>query len=480
MSDIKNSIQLTAQITALVGLILMIAPAVSFSRDNSLTAGLSVGLDYDDRSSDGSDDDDYRRLVLSPMVQFRSLSERDSFRLRAAPGIRYDLEESDTDWDSNLSVAVDRDMTEFWQMGISNNFLRSDSSDASDTRDTRDTVTTGFSDQAEPSEGDVEIAPSTTDPQLSGDRGRRRYWRNTLGLFSTHFYSEGSLFRMDTNYIALRNDDTGFRGDEDYDRYTAGLRNEHRYNAKWKSTTGVRYVLGDFEPSDDSAEDELSDDLQEYHLQLGLDNESILNNLLSVSYNYAATRFDETEQNDSDIHQMRFTWRRDISSRLYTKLGFGPSYQKTEGQDANWSENGIAEVNYELEYGFLNFLVEKSHSVDNFSGSDERGAVDSWETRLSGMHRLQKDLSLSGSLAYISEDREEFQETPSNGDESQITEFNRERYIAGARLSYNFWQYYTASVNYTFTTQDSERAGDDYDDHRILLTLSWQKELFHW
>jgi hypothetical protein len=469
MSDIKNSIQ----ITALVGLILMIAPAVAFSRDNSLTAGISVGLDYDDRSGAGSDDDDYRRLVLSPMVQFRSLSERDSFRLRAAPGIRYDLEDTDTDWDSNLNVAADRYMTEFWQMGVSNNFLRSDYSD--------DTMTRGVSDQAEPSEGEeVEIAPSTTEPQLSNDRGRRRYWRNTLGLFSNHFYREGSLFRMDANYIVLRNDDTGFRGDEDYDRYTAGLRNEHRFNAKWKSTTGLRYVLGDFEPSDDAAEDELSDDLQEYHLQLALDNESIQNNPLSVSYNYTATRFDETLQNDSDIHQMRLTWRRDISSRLYTKLGFGPTYEKTEGQDADWSENGIAEVNYAWEHAVLNFQVEKKHDVDNFSGSDERGTVDSWETRLTGRYQLLKDLSLSGRLAYINEDREQFRATASSGDESQITEFNRERYIAGAILRYTFWQFYTAGVDYTFTKQDSEQAGDDYDDHRILLTLSWEKELFHW
>jgi hypothetical protein len=93
---------------------------------------------------------------------------------------------------------------------------------------------------------------------------------------------------------------------------------------------------------------------------------------------------------------------------------------------------------------------------------------------------LLKDLSLSGRLAYINEDREQFRATASSGDESQITEFNRERYIAGAILRYTFWQFYTAGVDYTFTKQDSEQAGDDYDDHRILLTLSWEKELFHW
>ncbi len=61
-----------------------------------------------------------------------------------------------------------------------------------------------------------------------------------------------------------------------------------------------------------------------------------------------------------------------------------------------------------------------------------------------------------------------------------LDKYHDDLYIAGTGLSYTFLQFYTASVDYTFTKLDSDRAGDDYDDHRVLLTLSWQKELFHW
>lgn len=458
MSIIKYS----KQFSALVVLCLMAAPAVSFSRDNSLTAGVSVGFDYSDRSGEGADDeDDSQQFVLSPMMNLVSLSERDSFELLAAPGIKYDVEDSDTDWDARLEAKADRFFTRTWQMGVSNRFIRSDY---------HDTVTRSISDPTDPTLEEIDLP---ADPQLSTDRGRRQYWRNTVGLFSNHFYQEDSLIGLSGDYIVLRNDDTGFAGDEDYDRYTLGLRNEHRYNAKWKSFTGVRYVVGDFEESDSIAgtplDDELSEDLKEYYLDLAIENNSIVNNPITVSYNYIATRYDEDLQNDSDIHQMRLTWRKDFSSRMYTILGIGPTYVETDGQDDEWSENGIAEVNYTFQHGFINFLVEKSYDVDNFSGSDERGAVDTWESRLAGSYRLKKDIALSGRLSCINEDREE-----EGGD------FQRDRYIAGTVLSYTFWQYYTASIDYTFTKQESDRVGDDYDDHRVLLTLSWEKELFRW
>jgi hypothetical protein len=458
MSIIKYS----KQFSALVVLCLVAAPAVSFSRDNSLIGGISLGFDYSDRSGEGADDeDDSQQFVLSPMINFISLSERDSFELLAAPGLKYDVEDSETDWDARLEVKADRFMTRTWQMGVSNRFLRSDY---------HDTVTRSIIDPADPP---LEEIVTPTDPQLSTDRGRRQYWRNTVGLFSNHFYQEDSLIGLNADYIILRNDDTGFAGDEDYDRYSVGLRNEHRFNAKWKSILGLRYVVGDYDDSDSFAgtptDEELSDDVEEYYLDMAVENNSIANNPLSLSYNYIATRFDEDLQDDSDIHQMRVTWRRDFSSRMYTRLGIGPTYEKTEGRSANWSENGIAEINYAFQHAFINFLVEKKYDVDNFSGSDERGSVDRWESRLAGSYQLKKDIALSGRLSYINEDREE-----SGGD------FQRDRYIAGTKLSYTFWQYYAASIDYTFTKQDSDRERDEYDDHRVLLTLSWKKELFRW
>lgn len=461
-----NGITNSKIIAGLTVLTLMTVPVGAFARVNSLIGGLSTGYDYSPDSDRGSDNDKSERVFLSPMLHFSSLSERDSFELQASPSIKYDLDQYNTDWDSNVRVAADRFMTKDLQMGISNHYLVSDYFE---------TGTDTLTNPGNPSE--EVIAP--TDPDLSSDRGRQRYWRNSLSLFSNYAYREDSSFRLDLGYVVLRNDGETFNNDDnqEYDRYSATLGNKHRYNAIWSSAMDFQFVFGDFKENDFA--DELSDDLKEYRLSLAVDNESIIHNPISLSFDYTAARYDESERNDDDIFQMRLTWRRDFSPRLYTILGAGPSYSKTEGQDAQWGGNGIAEIQYDVvEHGFLNFRVEKNYDVDNFSGSDESGVVDTWATILSGRYQLRSDLGLSGRLGYLYEDREEL--SPEPGDANNTDTFHEDRYIAGAGLRYTFLQFYTASVDYTFTKLNSDRSEDDYDDHRVLLTLSWQQELLRW
>ncbi|MBW2660287.1 MAG: hypothetical protein JRC87_11985, partial [Deltaproteobacteria bacterium] len=347
-------------------------------------------------------------------------------------------------------------------------------------------------------------------PQLSTDPGRRRYTRNTLNLFSDYFYMEDSLFQVGFSYILLKNDDDGVRSYEDYDRYMISLRDEHRFNPEWRSILDLQFVKGDFESTDPAVadavvgelapgvdftptEDQLSNDLNEYHLMLTAENNSFIHNPLFLTYNYIGAKYDEPLRNDSDIHQMRFTWRRDFSSQMYTRLGLGPSYEKTEGRDENWGGNGVAELNYQVERGYYNFLVDKRYTVDNFSGDNQQGAVDAWDSRFSFGYLLLKDLTLNGSLGYVYEDRESPQlalgrvlatDAPpiilAGDNAGQLEEYHNDIYTVGAGLSYNFKQFYTAGISYTFIRQDSDRIGQDYDDHRLLLTLSWEKELFRW
>ena len=98
----------------------MAVPGTSFSRVNSLIGGIGTFLDYSDRTYDSERDDsnDYRNIGLRPMINFQSKSEKDSFQLRAAPSIRYDLDNEETDWDSNLTVAADRFIYQSWQLDI--------------------------------------------------------------------------------------------------------------------------------------------------------------------------------------------------------------------------------------------------------------------------------------------------------------------------------------------------------------------------
>lgn len=451
---------------AILGLMI---PVSSYSRVNSLTGGIGTYFDYSERNydSDRRDSEVYRSVGLRPMIDFESTSEKDSFLLRAAPSINYDLENEETDWNNNLEVAADRFIYKSWQLKFSNTFIRSDYYDQNTNIASR---------PVDPSPG----VPEVSNPTLTTDQNRRRFWTNTLNIDSNHFYRQDSLFRLGFNYTALRNDDSGDLGYDDYDRYVASILDEHRFNAIWKTTADFRYVVGKYDNLPDSIttqpDNQFSRDLKEYRSQLGVENDSITHNPLSLDYYYIGTNYDDSLRSDIALHQMRATWKREFSPHLYTRLGGGPSYGKAEGSSANWGGNGIAELNYLVEHGFFNFRVDKRYGVDNFSGNNERGATDTWDSRFSLGYELQKDLTASGSLSYISEDRKyQFSDVVNVPDS-----YHNDLYIAGAGLDYNFWRNYTASVDYTYINQDSERFDDSYDDHRILLTLSWQKELYHW
>ena len=178
---------------------------------------------------------------------------------------------------------------------------------------------------------------------------------------------------------------------------------------------------------------------------------------------------------------MRFTWERVFSPQVYTRLGVGPSYAKTEGSDGYWGGNGVAELNYQIERGSFNFLLDKRYDVDNFSGTDRRGQVDIGDTRVSFDYLLQRDLAFTSYLSYIYEDREEpLLALDDAGLITGLEDVHTDRYIAGVGLNYTFLRYYSAGIDYTFIKQESDRIGDTYDDHRLLLILSWQKELARW
>jgi len=230
------------------------------------------------------------------------------------------------------------------------------------------------------------------------------------------------------------------------------------------------------------SEDELSSDLWEYRGSLTLDNYSIERNPLSLSYRYITTRYDEELRRDLDIHQMRATWRRDFSSRLSTSVGLGPTYLDLEGQDNEWDVNGLAEINYLLERGSFNFAVEKGFDTADFGGTTDRGLVDYWEARLTMSYQLLQSLTLTASLAYLYDDRTEpaaaivTVDGLSEEEIDEVVEYHIDRYRAGLGLTYDFWQHYSAGLDYAYLTQDSDRLLDSYD----ALLRENDHDLYYW
>lgn len=478
---------------SLGALVLILLPATPFARTNKITTGLSTSYDYDDRQADpitvdpatnkitGTRTDtsnyDYSRLAVQPLLDFVSDSQENHFNLHVAPSIKYDLLGNQTDWDNDLLISAEHSLTKAWQFNASNAFLRSDY---------HDPLSGGTVDS-----GNQNIPSST--PGLSSDPGRTRYWRNTLTVGSKYLYDQQSLVGLGADFIMLRNDESEFMNSyKDYDRYALHLNNEHRFNTIWKTLTDLSLIRGNYYAAPNAVTprlapgltgDNLSNDLNEYHLLAAVENNSFRQNKLSMNYNYIGTRYDEVLQNNEEIHQSQLSWRREFSQRLNTTLGAGPSYEKTEGQDGNWGANGIAEINYLIQHGSFTFGVEKRYDVDNFSGTDARGFIDYWDTHLVFNYQVFDHVTLDGRIAYRSEDRKD----PVAATDSTLTsndpasaEYHKDLVTTGLGLHYTFLQNYSAGLNYTFTRQSSDRIGDDYDDHRLLFSLSWKQEWLRW
>lgn len=468
---------------SLGALVLILLPTTPFARTNTITTGLSTSYDYDDRQTEpvtqiqtDTSENDYSRLAVQPLLDFVSDSQTDHFQVRVAPSIKYDLLGSQTDWDNDLFLSAERSLTKAWQLRASNAFLRSDYQN----------LQSGQTVSAENQN------TQNTLPELSSDPGRSRYWRNILQAGSKYLYGQESLVDFGGDFTVLRNDESEVNsstGYEDYDRYAIHLNNEHRYNTTWKALTELNFVRGNYSSTDvitaaatESTKDNLSNDLKEYHLLATVENTSFRQNKVSLNYNYIGTQYDEALQDNGEIHQSQLSWRHDLSQRLNTTLGVGPSYEKTEGQEGNWGENGIAEVNYLIQHGSFTFAVEKRYDVDNFSGTDARGFIDYWDTHFLFNYQLVDHVTLDGRIAYRSEDRKDPVAAGSTliANDPALGEYHKDLVTTGLGLHYAFLQYYSAGLNYTFTRQDSDRIGDDYDDHRLLFSLSWKQEWLRW
>lgn len=447
------------------------------ARVNIVNTGLSLSYDFEDRQyeeinigRDFSDtinsrnDEEYQSIAITPQIRLISNGLKDRFEVMASPSLKYDLIDSETDWYNNLFLAAERSMNKNWRLIGSNSLLRSDYHESSINSDFQTT--------------------QSSSPELSADFGRTQYWRNNLNLTSEHLYSQQSQLDFSFDYVILRNDETETRTYEDYDRYVGSITNEHRFNQNWQTITDLSVIRGDFENTGPIAllteDDLLSDDLMEYRLLLTGENNYSRQTNLSLSYNYIGTRYDESLRVDGDIHQAQLRYIHNYSRETTIILGAGPSYEKSESQDSNIGGNGIVEINYQGQRKSFNFVIEKRYDVDNFSGANERGFVDLWETRLIADYQILASLAIDGRIRYTYEDRNDRPVLLDDSNSLTLEKYHKDKFVTGVGLRYNFLKNYTASLSYTFSTQDSDILGDDYDDHRVLLSLSWQQDVFRW
>lgn len=477
------------------------------ARVNDITVGISSSYDYNERqfetvyNDDGErveqDYDDYNRLIIQPKVRITSESIKNFLEVEIKPSLKYDLDDSETNYDTNFFVAASHSTSREMTFRASNHLLRSDHYD-SDSSQTSEDQSANFSTD----DGTPTSSPQTT--ALSNNRGRQRYWKNDLNLGANYKYGREHVNNFDvlTGYSLLRNDESQFNSDEDYDRYEVKLSNTYSFDGSWKSDASFAYIRGEFEQTDDNSSDNTSTfsnptgvttdnistdnsdrSLDEYRLNLSLTNTTIDRNTFSIHYDYTGARYDGGDDQDTDIHDGQFRWTNFLDRQLKSIVGFGPSYTETDSQDGEWGVNGIAQIIYSGKLSNLSLGLNKGYEIENFSGYNETGFIDYWRTYLSGTRKITPVLSTNCKLEYYYSDRQEIDEIVEiDAEETTVIlgEYNEQHVSAQIGSSLQFRENITFSISYTYLHNDSDIAEDNYDDHRFLATISWQDNLFHW
>ena len=473
------------------------------ARLNTITGGISVNYDYDetvyDTEYDTTDtteltstrDNSYlKKFSIAPLFIYETKSSIDNLTIRFNPSLSYDQEESQSNIDHNFRISAFRKFTNRLRFDLSDSFIYSD---------------------------DPELIED--DNSSDYNKGRKRYWTNDFILSSKYAYAANSSVGGGYAYRILRNDYTGIGGYEDYDKHTVNISLLHRFNKSWNIDLYTSYTRGLFDPpnqelvervenglentspgiTDDINTNNLSNDLSEYRATTAVNWIFTQNKIFSATHSYTGSNYDALLRNDTNLHNLTFGAQYKPSKRFSFGLGGGPSYEKTETFDRNWDYNAHLNLDYALsKKSNISAGVEKSYDIQNFSqnnnslGKDE-GLTAFWKWQVKLSHKFTPDLNASLWASYRDEQQESIlyglaNTTATNADLNTIdsdtlreeTVYNRQIYEAGGSLKYSFLQWYTTSLRYTYRQQSSDVINDSYDEHRVFLTLSVQKELLRW
>jgi hypothetical protein len=454
---------------------------IAEARVNSLTTGVDVSLDMDNRTfkndtatevvSPTNIDYDYRKITTTPSFSFKSDDIKDRIEFKYAPGLKYDLNGKGTDLDQRVDLLLQRSLLKEWKIKINELYINTDDSTQTSTPSTS-------------SENNTESVSNVNSNQISSQLGRRRFWSNNAELGSEYTYLQDSLISAGYKYDVLRNDDSGLGGYQDFDRHTGYMTVSYRFDPRWKATVGGQYIRGLFN-QDNTEATTLSQDMVEYVGNMALESFIFDKNPLALSYEYLGVRYDEPDRNDDTIQQMILSWKPEVSPQMRFDLGGGPSYEKREQTDANWGYNAHLKFDYSLEHTKINLGVEKGFGEDNFSGTTDSGFIDYWRVRGQIDHEFDKGLSCGIFALYQDEDHQNNTLASSlnttNTTNTNQEMYNKKLYETGVNVRYNFWRWFTVSLGYTFSRLESDQnLQDNYDDHRILLTLGAEKEMWRW
>lgn len=512
----------------------------ALGRQNIVLGEMTVGYDFQDRRYEQSDTDgvdviavpgqpavpvvrvddregDTRDLFFTPRIRLRSEGHGDLVEFSYAPTFTYDDIDSSNFTGHDFNLLAEKNLSQTWLLRATNSYFYGEDP----VRDSELRSAEIVPGQEAPAPATVGAGPQEGTPgSLTETYGRQLYWRNDFGLNTDYTYADDSVFGVEYNFGLLRPVDEDRGGDyTPYDRHEGILRLTYRFNIQWQVVADASYVKGIYddtelivirppeeqtvpEPTDTettttpaenlATTSELSDDLQEYHGRIRTNYAWNPHDIFFGQYSYVATDYQVDLSEDSAIHELTVGWDHDFSGRVRTTLSGGPTFITYDRSSDETGYNAFAGLVWEVsQYGSANANTSYGYEYENFDGQ-RSGLTKTWRTELGYSYRFTEALQADLSAGYENRDLDQPRETGSvvvvdaaalaeevASSEDERFQYNEDSFDAGLALNYTFLQWFTVSASYRYYDFQSENE-QDYDEHRVLLTLTAAKELFRW
>ena len=454
---------------------LTVATTVSMARETVVSGGVGLGYEIYDKSAKDetvqpASDDDYARAILTPAAKVKNEGQRSSYTAEYHPTIMYD-DNGDDQINQAFSLSANWVMTSRWQLSLANTYVETDTSTATVGQASGNTA-------------------ATSQSQITSTAGRHQYATNQAKAEAKYMYWEDSLVKFGYILDTLRNKDDADTY-QDYDKHDIFAGISHRFSSDYRMSMNADYIIGKYgdQAVQTTTEEGIlptvaggaSDDIHEEHIDTVLESLQIPHMPLSMQYTLAAYQFDSELKNNAEIHKMLLGWAWEPNRNLKIFLGAGPIYEHIQNGDDYWDYATRASLDHTGEKSTLNLSAEHGREIRNFTATADNGLTEYWLTNAQYSYKLLGNLSafLAGGYRYDKEDNTGL--VVANAAETvQGLATTKKRTTLGGGLQYSFWESYAASLQYTFVHQESETAIDEYDEHRLMLMLSYNKDFFRW
>jgi hypothetical protein len=455
-----------------------------WARQNIIIGEMSIGYDFQDRNYKQADtvansrEGDTRNIFASPRVRFSSRDVSDLLEFTYAPTFTYDDVDSSDFVGHDFSLLAEKNISRDWLVRATNSYFYGQDS-VSDNQGQRSAIIPS-QEVPQPNPAPGAAQPTGEPRQLSDVYGRQQYWRNDFGLRTDYTYAQDSVVGVGYNYGVLRNSNKDVvSGESDYDRHEGFGSLSYRFNTQWQAMTEVSYVKGLY---DDKAFSNVTDianeDLEEYHGMVRANYSWRPHDVFFGKYSYAETVYkDETLQN-STIHEFTVGWDHDFSQRLRMTLSGGPSIVTFEDSDNETGYNAYAGLIWNVQHAAtLSAHTSYGYEYDNFDGR-QIGLSKKWSSGVEYLYQFTPQLQTSLSAGYERSDSGDQLNGVIAANNSNQLNGTEKTYDAGLTVRYGFLRYYTLAASYRYA--DYTAPGDEYDEHRVLVTLTAAQEIFRW